>query len=449
MKPIVAIIGRPNVGKSTLFNRIVVDRAAIVERESGVTRDRIYADAEWLGRQFIIVDTGGLGSESDDFATLIEEQAKAAVQEADAIIMLVDARAGLLPGDQEVADLLRRSGKPVLVVANKAETERLRQTSQEFFALGLGDPIAISAAHGMGVGDMLDDVIAALPAQAEGEQDDAPARLPTFAVIGRPNVGKSSLVNALLGARRVITSEVPGTTRDTIRAEFEFEGQTIAVIDTAGLRRPSRVEPGLERFSAMRSLRAVQEADVVWLLIDVEQGISEQERRMAGYVAESGRGLVIVLNKIDLLDRPAGELSAAQDKVRQELYFVPWAPMVAVSALTGEHIARLVRAGLSIVQGRNRQIERGELTALVRDACLLRPPGTYRGRPIRYLGAEQLPGLPPAVAIYFDYPQVVASTYLRYIENRLREAYSFAGSPLRIVARSKAPRDRKPSPVEE
>ncbi len=442
MKPIVAIIGRPNVGKSTLFNRVVAERAAIVEREPGVTRDRIYADAEWSGREFILVDTGGMAgdADADRFVELVEEQAKAAVEEADLILMLVDARSGLMPDDLTVADMLRRSGKQVVLSANKAETEQLRQASQEFYQLGIGQPVAISAAHGLGTGDLLDEVVKRLPEPADGVEDQPEERLPTFAVIGRPNVGKSSLVNALLGARRMITSEVPGTTRDTIKVRFEHDGRVLSMIDTAGLRRPSRVEPGLERFSAMRSLRAVQDADVVWLLIDVEQGVSDQERRMAGYVADSGRGLLLVLNKIDLLDRPAGQLAEMQDKVRHDLYFVPWAPLVSISALTGEHLSRLVRTALGVVEARNLRVDRGELTALVRDACLLRPPGSYRGRPVRYLGAEQLPGLPPAFAAYFDYPQAVGGSYLRYIENKLREAYSFTGSPVRVLARSKEPR---------
>jgi len=440
MKRIVAIVGRPNVGKSTLFNRIVAGQAAIVEREPGVTRDRIYADAEWNGQQFAVVDTGGLeGGDEDRFAPLIAEQARAAIDECDLVIMLVDTRAGQLPDDETIADLLRRSKKRVILAANKAETLDLDQASREFYRLGLGNPFAISAAHGLGIGELLDAIVENLPPEPS-EPEPAIERGPVIAVIGRPNVGKSSLVNAFVGQQRMITSEVPGTTRDAIDITIRPDGRPMTLIDTAGLRRPSRVEEGLERFSVTRTLRSVGRSDQVWLLVDVEQGVSEQERRIANYVADSGRGLLIVLNKIDLLDRPAGELLDVQDQVRRELYFLGWAPLVAVSARTGEHLTRLLRVTFEVVDSRNQRIPRADLEALMRDAVLLRPPGTYRGRQIRFLGAEQLPGLPTAFAVYFDRPGQVGGSYLRYIENRLRDMYSFTGAPLRVLARARPKR---------
>lgn len=436
MKPIVAVVGRPNVGKSTLFNRIVAGQAAIVQREPGVTRDRLYADAEWGGRQFTMVDTGGLEGIDDEFAPLIAEQARAAIEEADVVLMVVDSRSGIVPDDETVAGMLRRARKTVLLVVNKVETGQLAQASQEFYRLGVGEPLPVSAAHGLGIGDLLDALVAGLPPPLEGEYPEAPAG-PVIAVVGRPNVGKSSLVNSLVGGQRLITSTVPGTTRDAIDVTFEYGDQQLTLIDTAGLRRPSRVGEGLERFSVMRSLRAVSRADLVWLMVDALEGVSEQERRIAGYVVDSGRGLIIVLNKIDLLDRPAGELSRLQEKVRDDLYFIPWAPLVSVSALTKEHVQRLLRASLEVVASRTQRVDQEDLEQMIRDSTLLRPPGSYRGRRIRFLGAEQLPGLPPAFAVYFDRPQAVAGSYLKYIENRLRDVYSFTGAPLRVLARSR------------
>lgn len=441
MKPLVAIVGRPNVGKSTLFNRILAARTAIVEREPGVTRDRIYADAEWSGRGFVLVDTGGLEAPPSAFADLVQDQAKVAIDEADLILFVVDARTGLVPDDQVIADMLRRSQKRVVLVANKAETHDLRQQSQEFFALGLGQPYAVSAAHGLQVGDLLDAVLAAVPQAPTGDDAGRRSRLP-LAVIGRPNSGKSTLVNSVFGSARMITSDVPGTTRDAVDVNLEFEGQSLTLIDTAGLRRPSRVEPGLDRWSTLRSLRAVQRSEVVVLMVDVTQDITEQEQRMARYAADAGRGLVIALNKIDLLERSGGAVSDVQARARDNLYFVPWAPLIAISARTGEHTARLIRAALRVAELRRQRVPREELEALVRNACLLRPPGAYHGRPVRFAGAEQLPGLPPAFAVYFNWPQAVAGSYLRFIENRLREAYDFTGTPLTVLARRGRPGQR-------
>lgn len=439
MSPIVAIVGRPNVGKSTLFNRLILARSAIVEREPGVTRDRLYADAEWGGRKFTLVDTGGLEAAPDPFSELVGQQAQAAIDEADVIVFLVDTRTGVLPDDHSVAQLLRRSRKSVLLVANKAETEALRQTAGEFCVLGLGAPLAISAVHGLGTGDLLDEIVAGLPAPGPEVDSEAGPTLP-LAVIGKPNVGKSSLINAIIGDRRLITSELPGTTRDAVDVQFEYQGWKLVFTDTAGLRRPSRVGRGLERWTALRALRAVGRSEVVLLVIDALEGVSDQDRRMVRYASEAGRGLVLVLNKIDLLDRPGGELARVQDRVRSELYFVSWAPLVAVSAKTGEHLRRLLRTALKVGQARRQRVPKEEVEAIVSDACLLRPAGSYRGRPVRFHGADQLPGLPPAFVVYFNWPQAVEGSYLRYIENRLREGYDFTGAPLRVVCRRKGRR---------
>jgi GTP-binding protein len=447
MKPMVAIVGRPNVGKSTLFNRILSARAAIVESEPGVTRDRIYADAEWSGRGFILVDTGGLEAPPSAYSDLVRDQAKTAIDEADLIIFLVDARTGFVPDDEIIADMLRRSKKQVLLVVNKAETGELRQQSHEFFALGLGTPHTISAAHGLQVGDLLDEVLSRLPETPEADDEaETEWRLP-LAVIGRPNAGKSTLVNSLFGSARMITSDVPGTTRDAVDVDLEFEGKALTLIDTAGLRRPSRIEPGLDRWSTLRALRAVQRCEVVLLMIDSTREITEQEQRLARYAADAGRGLVIALNKIDLLERSAGAVNELLDRARNDLHFVSWAPQIAVSAKTGEHLARLVRAALRVAESRRQRIPREDLQALVSDACLLRPPGSYRGRPVACNGAEQLPGLPPAFAVYFNWPQAVAGSYLRFIENRLREAYDFTGTPLTVLSRRGRPGQEKPAAV--
>jgi GTPase len=446
MRPLVAIVGRPNVGKSTLFNRIIAARTAIVEREPGVTRDRIYADAEWSGRKFILVDTGGMEAPPGAYADLIRDQAIVAIDEADLILFVVDARSGLVPDDETFADLLRRSNKRVLLVVNKVETAQLDQQSQEFHSLGLGAPHTVSAAHGLQVGDLLDELIADLPDTGPDDDPEPESRL-LLAVIGRPNAGKSTLVNTVLGSARMITSDVPGTTRDAIDVDVDFEGHALTLIDTAGLRRPSRVEPGLERWSTLRSLRAVGRSEVVILMVDATREITEQEQRMARYVADSGRGLVVALNKIDLLDRAGGGVLEVQDRAASDLHFVTWAPHIAISAKTGEHVARLLRAAVRVAGSRRQRVPRGDLEALVRDACLLRPPGSYRGKPVKFNGAEQLPGLPPAFALYFSWPQAVAGSYLRFIENRLREAFDFTGAPLTVLARRGQPGPLTPARV--
>ena len=434
--PVVAIVGRPNVGKSTLFNRLVRRRQAIVRDEPGTTRDRNYGDAEWRGRYFTVVDTGGLLGEqlTGPYAESVADQVDQAVREADAIVLVVDVQAGALAADLEVAELLRRAAQPVSVCANKADNASLRQNAGEFFALGLGEPVAVSAHHGRYIDDLLDRVVDALPRNARAAGERPECRL---AIVGRPNVGKSSLVNALLRDQRMIVSEVPGTTRDAVDTALTFEDQSVVLVDTAGIRRRGRVEPGVERASVRRAGAAVRRADVAAIVIDAHEGITSQDQHVIGMALEEGTGIVLVMNKLDLLDEREGLRGSRERQLAGRARFVPWAPIVWVSALTGEAIDSVMGAALHVAQQRRIRVPTPRLNAMLRQAVIARPPATLRGRPIKFFYATQTEIEPPTFLFFVNYPEGLHFSYERYLMRKLREAFGFEGAAIRCRFRAR------------
>jgi GTP-binding protein len=448
--PIVALVGRPNVGKSTLFNRIVGERLAIVEDVPGTTRDRLYADAEWTARAFTLVDTGGiehlvgvdrearrdtvpLSTGSASYRREIRGQAEIAIEEADVIVMLVDAREGVTAGDLEVADVLRRSTKPVIIAANKADNVDRRLAAVEFYELGLGEPHAVSALHGTGVGDLLDAIVEHLPSVEEAEEED----ILKVAIVGKPNVGKSSLLNALLGQERAIVSDIPGTTRDAIDTRLVFDGEPLVLIDTAGIRRRGRIEPGIEKYSVMRTLRAVQRADVVALLIDATQGVTAQDSHVAGYVLDEWKSIMILVNKWDLVEKDTYTMHDFTQQIRRELKFVDYAPVLFISAKTHQRINRIIPLARKIYGERQRRVTTAELNRLLQDAIVRHPPPSKSGRRLKFLYATQPEVSPPTFVLFVNDKDLVHFTYQRYLENRIREQYPFEGTPIKLMFKSR------------
>ncbi len=431
-KPLVALVGRPNVGKSTLFNRLVEQPLAIVEDVPGTTRDRIYADAEWGGTTFTFVDTGGLVPDSsDDLATLVRGQVEVAIAEAEAIIFLVDVKEGVTGSDLEIAGLLRRSGKPVLLAVNKADNESRRRDAMDFYELGLGEPIPISAFHGTGTGDLLD----ALLKVGWSEMKPLPTKGSSIAVVGRPNVGKSSLLNYLLGQERMIVSETPGTTRDAVDSLIDWNGQQVTLIDTAGIRKRGRIVPGIERYSVIRALRAIQRADVALLLLDATEGVTEQDAHVAGYVVDEAKGLVLVVNKWDLVEKDAYSVQHYTDEIRRALKFVAYAPLVFVSAITGQRVGKAIDVALEVQETRSTRVPTGELNRLVMESVSKHAPPSKRGKRLKIYYATQVGTAPPRFIFFVNDPELVHFSYQRYLENQLRESLGFAGSPLRMAFR--------------
>jgi GTP-binding protein len=454
-KPIVALVGRPNVGKSTLFNRIVGRRVAIVEDLPGTTRDRLYADAEWRGVDFVVVDTGGLeadsyqavsvpdrqsapigqtaGVESGLFLEQMREQAHMAIAEAEVVVFLVDAEAGLTASDQEVAELLRRAKKPVILAANKADNERRRADAVEFYALGLGEPIAVSALHGHGSGDLLDAIVDALPAQVAEEEEDKRVKI---AILGRPNVGKSSLLNRLLGQERVIVSDVPGTTRDAIDMSIEFGGQQIVLIDTAGIRRRGKIAPGVEKYSVLRALKAINRADVCLLLIDAQDKVTAQDQHIAGYILDEAKSVVVVVNKWDVVEKDTHTMPRYTQEVRSALRFMDYVPVLFISAKTGQRVQQTLQVALQVYAERQQRISTADLNRLLQDATSQHPPMSKAGKKLKFYYATQPEVDPPAFVFFVNDYSLVHFTYKRYLENRIREVYSFLGTPLQLIFRS-------------
>lgn len=434
MKPIVAIVGRPNVGKSELFNRILQKRIAIVENLPGVTRDRIYADTEWQGREFTLVDTGGIQFEESAMVEQIRRQAELAIQQADVIIFVTDGRQGVTPLDIDMAEQLRRTKKPVILAVNKIDNQALEANALDFFALGLGQPVAISAAHGLAIGDLLDLVVQELPpAQAE-ETEDVACRV---AVVGRPNVGKSSLVNALLGEERVIVSDLPGTTRDPVDVLVEMEGERVLLVDTAGLRKRSKIEQPVERYSVLRTLRAVERADIVLLIIDGMEGVTEQDTKIAGYAHEAGKGSLIIINKWDLVEKDEKTLPTYSRWVKEALSFLDYAPLLFVSAKTKQRISRLPALILKVAENHRRQVPTAVLNEVIREAVTLSPPPAEKGQSLKIFYATQSGIKPPTFLLFVNDPERAHFSYRRYLENRLREAFDFEGTPLRLILRAR------------
>lgn len=426
-RPVVAIVGRPNVGKSTLFNRLTGERAAIVEEEPGVTRDRLYREAEWNGRSFTLVDTGGLDfGEADEISGKVRRQVELAVDEADVLLFVVDARAGLTPADEEIARFLRRATKPVLLVANKAE--KFGGEHYDFFRLGFGEPVPVSAALGLNTGDLLDKILEALPRQ-EKEEGGSGAAI-RIAVVGRPNVGKSSLVNRILGAERVIVSERPGTTRDAVDALFEHAGRYFLLVDTAGIRRKSRIGDPTERYSVLRAKKAIEACDLALLLLDPAEGVTDQDKRIAGYVHERGKACILAVNKWDLVKKE----ERAADRLKKDIYaalpFLGYAPVAFISALTGKGVFRLLALAASVYEEFARSVGTGPLNALLADALLRNPPPADKGKRLKIFYATQVKAKPPTFVLFVNDPELMHFSYLRYLENRLREVYGFFGTPL-------------------
>ena len=436
MKPIVAIVGRPNVGKSTLFNQIGKRRVSIVDDMPGVTRDRIYMDAVWLDHEFTLIDTGGIEILSNDkILTNIRVQADIAMDEADVIVFVVDGRAGITSSDEDIAKILRGTDKPVIVAVNKVDSIQLDVNTYEFYNLGLGTPIGISASNALNLGDLLDAVTEHFPKVEKDVHEDDEIRI---AVIGRPNVGKSSLVNALLGEERVIVSDIPGTTRDAIDTHFFADGTKFTLIDTAGMRRKSKIDEPVERYSVMRSLRAIDRADVVLMLIEAPVGVTEQDKKIAGYAHDSGKGCVIIVNKWDIFpnkhDRSTNRFT---DELRKDLGFLQYAPVLYASALTGQRVNRVTELVKFVAEQQSMRIQTSALNELIRDAVAVNPPPTKKGKQLKILFATQADINPPRFVLFVNNPELVHFSYLRFLENRLRESYGFEGTPLKFVIRKR------------
>ena len=440
-RPIVALVGRPNTGKSTLFNRLVGWRKAIVDRQPGLTRDRLYGVAEWRGREVTVVDTAGLDLAADGTSrAAVERQTRLAIDEAHVIVFLLDAREGVTPIDRDIAVMLRRSGHPVVVAANKADDPRQAYLRHEVLELGFADPVTISGQHGIGVDDLLDGVLALLPPPEDAEpEEEASARL---AIMGRPNVGKSSLLNQLLGDERALVSETPGTTRDPVDTELVFDGLPVTLVDTAGIRRRAAARDRLEQFSLLRGIKAMERADAVLLVLDASTGVLAQDQHVASYALEAGKGLVLVVNKIDLVELPQRRLSDWEKRLRTEFRFVRHAPVVIVSALTGLGMGKVLPTALEVVGQRRTRVPTNELNRLLREAFQERPPPSFKGKRLVLRYATQANSETPTIVLFVNDVNLMHFGYRRYLENRLRERFGFAGNPLRIVLRPSRGRAR-------
>lgn len=442
-RPVIAIVGRPNVGKSTLFNRLVGQRKAIVEDIPGTTRDRLFADVTWEGRELTLVDTGGLLPDTvEGIERLVREQVAVAIAEADLVLFLVDAQAGITPADAAVADELRRSGKPVLLVVNKADNPRREREATEFYQLGLGEPVPVSAYHGIGVYDMMERALALLPPSVASEPEPEGATELALAIVGRPNVGKSLLLNAILGEERSIVSEVPGTTRDAVDTVVVFRGRQLLLIDTAGIRRRGRIEPGIERFSVLRARRAIERADVVAVVLDMGEGVTAQDTHIAGYAWEAGKGVVLVANKGDLLPPEVRRSAAWRGPIEERFYFLGGAPVVLTSALQGWGLSELLEAAMVVGEAHAQRIPTSALNRALREAIAAVSPPSGRGRrPWRLYYATQVSTKPPTFVFFVNYLEELPASYQRYLENHLRRSFGLAGVPIRIQYRSHAPKD--------
>lgn len=434
-KPIVAIVGRPNVGKSTLFNRLVGTRKAIVEDIPGVTRDRLYDSTDWAGHEFVIIDTGGIRfDEGDIFAREIKLQAQLAIEEADVIVLVLDAQEGISPEDEQVADLLRKSRKPVVLAANKVENFDRQLEYFEFYKLGLGEPIPVSAMHGRNINELLDAVVNQFAPPEEYLEDEEATKI---AIVGRPNVGKSSLVNALLGEERVIVSDTPGTTRDAIDTPFEYEGNRYVLIDTAGMRKRSRIVEATERYSVIRALKSVERADVVLIMLDASEGVIEQDKKIAGYVHEQGKASVIIVNKWDLVEKDGRTMNKFDKDIREELKFLAYCPILYVSALTRKRIFKILELVDFVSDQHNRRIQTSELNQVINEAMLLNPLPGGGGKKIKIYYAAQVQTAPPTFVFFANHPDKVHFSYLRYLDNALRKNFGFEGTPIKLILRKR------------
>lgn len=435
-KPVVAVVGRPNVGKSTLFNALAGSRISIVEDTPGVTRDRIYADVSWLNYQFTLIDTGGIEPETDDLIlSRMREQAQTAIMTADVILFLTDVRQGLVDADYKVADMLRRSGKPIILVVNKVDSfEKFMPDVYEFYNLGLGDPVPISAAGRLGLGDMLDIVVEYFdPESINQEEDDRPK----IAVIGRPNAGKSSIINRLLGEERVIVSPIAGTTRDAIDTTVTRNGQEYVFIDTAGLRRKSKIKEELERYSIIRTVTAVERCDVAVLVIDAVEGVTEQDAKIAGIAHERGKGVIIAVNKWDLLEKETNTMRDFEKTVRNRLSYMPYAEMIFISALTGQRLPRLFDLIDTVIENRALRIQTGVLNEILTESMAMKQPPSDKGKRLRIYYITQVSVKPPTFVMFINNKELTHFSYTRYLENQIRNTFGFRGTPIRFIYRER------------
>ncbi|MGX7144450.1 ribosome biogenesis GTPase Der [Facklamia languida] len=433
--PVVAIVGRPNVGKSTLFNRMVGERLSIVEDYEGVTRDRIYATASWLGREFRLIDTGGIDMSDEPLMQQIKYQAEIAMEEADVILFVVGSREGVTDADEAIAHYLHRSEKPVVLAVNKADNPEQRATAYEFYSLGHGDPYPISSTHGTGTGDLLDRLLALLP--EDGGEDDTQERI-KFSFIGRPNVGKSSLVNAVLQEERVIVSNIEGTTREAVDTDFISQtGRPFTMIDTAGIRKRGKVYENTEKYSVMRALSAIDRSDIVCLVLDAETGIREQDKKVAGYAFEANKGIIILVNKWDAVDKSDKLFETFTDDIRREFQYLSFAPILFVSAKTGQRLAKLPELIEEIYENRHRRIQSSLLNDVLMDAIAMNPTPTDKGRRLKIFYMTQVAVNPPTFVIFVNDPELMHFSYKRFIENKMREAFYFDGTPLKLIVRER------------
>ena len=436
-KPLVAIVGRPNVGKSTLFNRLIGKRISIVEDTPGVTRDRIYGEATWLTHEFTLIDTGGIEPAREDVISLqMRQQAELAIDMADVILFLVDGREGMTTADEEVSDILRRCNKPVVLAVNKVDAPKFEENAYDFYALGLGTPMTISSSQGLGLGDLLDEIASHFPQYDVSEEEES---IVNIAVVGRPNVGKSSLVNALLGDGRVIVSDIPGTTRDAIDTPFTHNGKNYMLVDTAGIRRKRAIEDeSIERYSVIRSLGAIRRADVVLIVVDAEQGLSEQDVRIAGYVHEEGKASVVIVNKWDLIEKDTHTMNKFKKDLLTDLAFMSYVPMLFISAKTGQRVEKVLQMANEVYAQTCTRISTGTLNDVISEAVTITEPPSDKGRRLKIYYGTQVSIKPPTFIVKVNDPELMHFSYARYLENYLRKSFGLTGTPIRLYPRSRS-----------
>ncbi|WP_337983516.1 ribosome biogenesis GTPase Der [Lysinibacillus sp. C5.1] len=434
-KPVVAIVGRPNVGKSTIFNRIVGERVSIVEDIPGVTRDRIYSSAEWLTHDFNIIDTGGIEIGDEPFLEQIRQQAEIAIEEADVIIFMTNGREGVTAADEQVAKILYKTKKPVVLAVNKIDNPDMREMIYDFYALGFGEPWPISGSHGLGLGDLLDECAKHFPQEDENQYGDDVIK---FSLIGRPNVGKSSLVNAFLGQERVIVSNIAGTTRDAIDTPYEYDGHEYVIIDTAGMRKKGKVYETTEKYSVLRALRAIERSDVVLVVLNAEEGIQEQDKKIAGYAHEAGKAIVIVVNKWDAIEKDEKTMNVFTQQIREHFLFLDYAPIIFVSANTKQRVHQILPIVQRVSENHAMRIQSSILNEVIEDAVTRNPAPTDKGRRLRIYYATQVAIQPPTFVVFVNETELMHFSYERFLENRIRETFDFEGTPIRLITRARA-----------
>ncbi len=433
IKGVAAIVGRPNVGKSTIFNRMIGERKSIVEDTPGVTRDRIYGKAQWLTQEFRVIDTGGIQLAMQPFQEEIRMQVEIAMDEADLIVFVVNGKEGITNDDEYIAKMLQKSQKPVLLAVNKIDNQEMKDNIYEFYNLGLSDPMPVSGVHGIGIGDLLDEIIQNFPKKERNDYDG----MTKFCLIGRPNVGKSSLVNALLNQERSIVSDIEGTTRDAIDTPFKYDGTEYVVIDTAGIRKRGKVYESVEKYSVLRAMSAIERSDVVLVVIDGESGIREQDKHVAGYAHEAGKGVILVYNKWDTVEKDEQTLQQMEKKLRQEFIYLDYAPIIFVSAITRQRVNQLLPLIDEVHDASLLRIQTNVLNEVIMDAQLMTPPPTHKGQRLKIYYASQVTVAPPTIVLFVNDPKLLHFSYERYLENRMREAFGFVGTTIRIIARQR------------